>query len=94
MWEDDCGITHNIPQGEGGEQGDPLMPLLFSLGLHKSLTSVSDKLLASEKIFAFLSDIYLVCHPERVVVRQELQMHANIDVHSGKTKIHRSRPVD
>ena len=48
MWEDDyCGITHDIPQGDGGEQGDPLMPLLFSLGLHKSLISVSDRLLAS-----------------------------------------------
>ena len=89
--EDDCGITHNIPQGEGGEQGDPLMPLLFSLGLHKSLTSVSDKLLTSERIFAFLDDIYLVCHPKWVeavceIVRQELRRHANID-HSGKTKI-------
>ena len=39
LWEDDCEITHDISQGEGGEQGDPLMPLLFSLGLHKSLTS-------------------------------------------------------
>ena len=81
-----------IPQGDGGEQGDPLMPLLFSLGLHKSLTSVSDRLLASERIFAFMDDIYLVCHPERVeavyeIVRQELRVHANIDIHSGKTKI-------
>ena len=31
------GVTHEIHQGEGGEQGDPLMPLLFALGLHKSL---------------------------------------------------------
>ena len=100
LWEDDCGITHDIRQGEGGEQGDPPMPLLFSLGLHKSLTSVSDRLLASERIFAFLDDIYLVCHPEQVeavyeIVRQELRRHANIDIHSGKTKIwNRSRSVD
>ena len=32
LWEDASGVTHTIPQGEGGEQGDPLMPLLFSLG--------------------------------------------------------------
>ena len=32
LWEDERGVTHDIPQGEGGEQGDPLMPLLFSLG--------------------------------------------------------------
>ena len=38
LWEDDAGTVHTIHQGEGGrEQGDPLMPLLFSLGQHASL---------------------------------------------------------
>ena len=32
LWEDDAGEVHSIPQGEGGEQGDPLMPLLFLFG--------------------------------------------------------------
>ena len=32
LWDDSSGVTHTIPQGEGGEQGDPLMPLLFSFG--------------------------------------------------------------
>ena len=32
LWEDDEGTVHHVRQGEGGEQGDPLMPLLFSLG--------------------------------------------------------------
>ena len=32
LWEDDMGDTHEIVKGEGGEQGDPPMPLLFSLG--------------------------------------------------------------
>ena len=90
-----CGrmiVGHDIPQGEGGEQGDPLMPLLFSLGLHTSLKSISDRLLITKKIFAFLDDIYLVCRPNRVaavyeIVRQELQRHTNIDIHRGKTKI-------
>ena len=31
--EDASGVN-TIPQGGGGEQGDPLMPLLFSLGQH------------------------------------------------------------
>ena len=31
LWEDEMGTNHRILQGEGGEQGDPLMPLLFSL---------------------------------------------------------------
>ena len=81
LWEDDCGITHDIVQGEGGEQCDPLMPLL-SLGLHKS------RLLDSERIFAFLDGIHLVCHPEWVeavynIVRQELRRHANMDMSIG-----------
>ena len=29
MWEDDFGETHTISQGEGGEQGNAMMPLLF-----------------------------------------------------------------
>ena len=29
----DTGEAHQIPQGEGGELGDPLMPMLFSLGM-------------------------------------------------------------
>ena len=28
LWEDEMGEVHEIVQGEGGEQGDPLMPLL------------------------------------------------------------------
>ena len=26
FWEDEGGVTHSIAQGEGGEQGDSLMP--------------------------------------------------------------------
>ena len=29
LGEDDVGDVHQVAQGEGGEQGDPLMPLLF-----------------------------------------------------------------
>ena len=32
LWEDQEGEVHTIDQGEGREQGDPLMPLLFALG--------------------------------------------------------------
>ena len=34
LWESDDGTVLQIEQGEGGEQGDPLMPLLFALGQH------------------------------------------------------------
>ena len=30
LWEDSAGRVHTIKQGEGGEQGDAMMPLLFS----------------------------------------------------------------
>ena len=36
IWKDSCGVAHTIRQGEGGEQGDALMPLLFSLGQHRA----------------------------------------------------------
>ena len=32
LWESDSGEIHSICQGEGGEQGDAMMPLLYSLG--------------------------------------------------------------
>ena len=38
IWEDELG-DHNIVQGEGGEQGDPLMPALFAHGQHDAMTS-------------------------------------------------------
>ena len=37
VWEDEAGVQHRIIQAEGGEQGDPLMPLLFSLAIHDPL---------------------------------------------------------
>ena len=63
-WEDDVGDVHAIQQGEGGEQGDPLMPILFCLGQHAALASVKRELLEGEQLFAFLDDLYVVCKPE------------------------------
>ena len=36
------GSSHHIVQGEGGEQGDPFMPLLFCLGQHAALVAVAE----------------------------------------------------
>jgi hypothetical protein len=33
LWRDDQGQVHDVQQAEGGEQGDPLMPALFCLGI-------------------------------------------------------------
>ena len=92
LWEDDMGEIHEILQGEGGEQGDPLMPLLFSLGQHRALLAVNARLIEGESLFAFLDDLYVLCSPERIgevhkVILQELWSRANIRVHHGKTKV-------
>ena len=56
-WEDNLGTVHEVEQGEGGEQGDALMPLLFSLGQHDALRTVQSSLQREEQLFAFLDDI-------------------------------------
>ena len=55
------GNPQDIAQGEGGEQGDPLMPLLFSLGLHGALSAVQARFRVNEKVFALLDDVYVTC---------------------------------
>ena len=92
LWEDDSGTVHTINQGEGGEQGDPLMPLLFSVGQHPALLATQERLEANEWIFAFLDDIYILTKPERVgavyaVLQEELFRHAYIRINGGKTHV-------
>ena len=76
LWEDEEGDTRKIQQDEGGEQGDPLMSLLFSVGQHRALDEVQVSLRAGERLFAFLDDIYVVCSPERVGDVYKLVEHA------------------
>ena len=54
IWEDDVGVVHDVVQGEGGEQGDPLMPALFALGQHRALVAVQERLRPDEHLLAFL----------------------------------------
>ena len=88
LWEDEVGDMHDIPQGKGCEQGDPLMPLLFSLAQHAALVATQEQLRPGEFLFAFLDDIYIVCLPDRVGdIQEELYRHARISIHLGKTKV-------
>ena len=66
LWEDDGGEVQSIHQGEGGEQGDALMPLLFSLGQHAALEAISGRLRPGERLFAYLDDIWFVTKLGRV----------------------------
>ncbi len=92
LWYDDEGRCHSIHQGEGGEQGDPLMPALFALGQHPALVNVRATLREGEALFAFLDDIYVVSEPERAKsifeeVGRQLQAHCGISVNLGKTRV-------
>ena len=71
--EDEMGNSQDIPQGEGGEQGDPLMSFLFAFGLHRALTAVRERLGPSEKVFAFFDDVYVICSFHRVLQSTEFQ---------------------
>ena len=91
LWEDENGVVHEIQQGEGGEQGDPLMPALFALGQHRALIAIQESLRPTEKLMAFHDDVY-VLSPERVgpveeSVELELWEQARIRVNQGKTQV-------
>ena len=60
-WVDEEGRHRIINQAEGGEQGDPLMPLLFSIGIQQALEEVAAAMVPGEQLSAFLDDIYLLC---------------------------------
>ena len=84
--------VHRIAQGEGGEQGDPLMPLLSALGQHQALVAAKNRLAESEKVFAFHDDVFMVTRPARVgvaytVMQEELFRHAGIQIQVSKTKV-------
>ena len=92
LWEDDSGVVHTIQQGEGGEQGDALMPLLFCVGEHAALQEAQARLRPNERLFAYLDDVYVVSKPDRVgaiytALQEALWTHARIRVHGGKTHV-------
>ena len=91
-WVDDEGRQRTVTQAEGGEQGDPLMPLLFSIGIQGALEEVATSLVPGEHLCAYLDDVYLLCTPERVVplyklLSEVLAGEAGITLHQGKTKV-------
>ena len=41
---------HDVIQGEGGEQGDPLMPAISSISQHMALEDINAKLQPDEHL--------------------------------------------
>ena len=93
LWEMDDGQVHRIPQGEGGEQADPMMPLLYSLGQQGALEAAHSQFTRGERLLAFLDDTFIVTPNAAAVgpaygsVQDALRNHCGILVHVGKTKI-------
>ena len=93
IWEDAEGVEHSILQGEGGEQGDPLMPLLYSLGQHTALEVTQEEHTREECLLAYFDDIYVVSPvPDRVsqvyaTLQRNLFSHARIRINGGKTQV-------
>eukprot|EP00439_Symbiodinium_sp_Y106_P003249 s2597_g1.t1 len=88
----DNGGEHEVVQGEGGEQGDPLMPAPYSLAQHAALSEAAAGLREGEAIFAFLDDTYVVSAPERTgelhgALEDALWRHARLRLHQGKTRV-------
>ena len=91
-WLGDENRRHTVTQAEGGEQGDALMPFLFSIGIPGALEEVANVMRPDEQICAFLDDVYIVCQPERVRVlydwlAESLIRVAGIHLHEGKTRV-------
>jgi hypothetical protein len=98
LWTDSDGATHEILQGEGGEQGCPLMPALFALAQHDALVSAAGKLQPNERLFAFLDDLYVVSTPTRAAtafqtVAEEVETHAGVKSHLGKLRAWCRKPL-
>ena len=91
IWTDNENSARHIHQGEGGEQGDALMPALFCLGLHDALERANANLRPGEKLLAYLDDVYIISSPDRARavydnVTQEISSHIGIQVNFGKTE--------
>ena len=65
IWTDSEGVPHDVVQGEGGEQGDPLMLALYALGQHAALQRTNARLQQGELLLAYLDDLYLVTTRDR-----------------------------
>ena len=96
-WDDDDRIPHEVAQGEGGEQGDPLMPALFSLALHDALVEADGNLMPGEHLTAFLDDLYLWTCPARAAagfheVAEVVEQNAGIRTNLGELQMWSATP--
>ena len=65
-------VRHRVRQHEGGKQGDPLVPLFFSLATHNALAEAKVQLVEGEYLFAYLDDNFVSAKPDRIRTIYEL----------------------
>ena len=99
LFYDESGHTNTVVQSEGGEQGDPLMPGLFAVGIDRALQAAHTTFRPGEDLYAFPDDTYITCQVERAVptfraIRAALAAHANIDWHLGRTRVWNAAGVE
>ena len=92
VWCDDQGQKHTIHQGDGGEQGDALMPALFCLALKPASEAIRARLPQGAWVVSYLDDIYIVCDPSDAhtifcSTRETLQRICHINVNLGKLAV-------
>ena len=89
-WYDQTSTPHTIVQGDGGEQGDALMPAaLYCLATHAALVEIQNRLPPGAILVAYLDDLYVVCDPTDAayaldIVSVVLKAKCNVDVDHGK----------
>ena len=74
------------------------MTMLFALGQHPARPSAQARFQDDERVFACSDDIYASCRFDRVgavfaILQQELESHAHIQLHLGKTQDKNRRGV-
>jgi len=84
--------SHRISQSEGGEQGDPLMPALFSVALAPALHDLQRELRPSEQVLAYLDDVYILASPDRVALlyrrlEELIWQRARLRLNASKTRV-------
>ncbi|GFZ50360.1 hypothetical protein JCM24511_08117 [Saitozyma sp. JCM 24511] len=58
----DMGTTYSLSLAQGVGQGDPLGPLMHSLGIRQLLDGLTSTLGRVQLILAYLDDIYILCN--------------------------------
>ena len=90
FWENDSGEVHIVLQGKGSEQGDAVMPLLFSLSSTPP-SKMCPAVWSLANTSSLSCDIYVVSKLGEVgrihdFPAAALWRHSGIQIHHGKTQ--------